>query len=153
MVTLERDMRQIREMLVEVAHEVGVQKLPLLGAMIETPAAALTVGQIARHSDFLSVGTNDLTQYTLVAGRDDATVSEYYQDTHASMLRLLGIIIVEASGKPVTICGEMAGREEVIPTLLELGFRALSISPPLIPTTKELIRTIDTRNPRGIAQE
>jgi len=55
--------------------------------MIETPAAALTVGQIARHADFLSVGTNDLTQYTLVAGRDNATVSEYYEDTHASMLR------------------------------------------------------------------
>src|SRR5215467_8303199 len=93
--------------------------------MIETPAAALTVGQIGRYADFFSVGTNDLTQYTLVAGRDDATVSDYYDETHASILRLLGIIIGEASGKPVTICGEMAGREEVIPTLLELGFRAL----------------------------
>ena len=149
MVTFERDMQQIRELLVAVAAEMGIQKLPPLGAMIETPAAALTVGQIARHADFLSVGTNDLTQYTLVAGRDNATVSTYYEDTHPSMLRLLGIIIGEASGKPVTICGEMAGREEVIPTLLEIGFRALSISPPLIPTTKELIRSIDTGNLRG----
>jgi signal transduction protein with GAF and PtsI domain len=80
-------------------------------------------------------------------------VSEYYEDTHPSMLRLLGIIIAEASGKPVTICGEMAGREEVIPTLLELGFRALSISPPLIPTTKELIRSIDMRTPQPILIE
>jgi phosphoenolpyruvate-protein phosphotransferase (PTS system enzyme I) len=149
MVTFERDMQQIRELLVAVAHEMGIQNLPPLGAMIETPAAALTVGQIARHADFLSVGTNDLTQYTLVAGRDDATVSNYYEDTHPSMLRLLGIIIAEASGKPVTICGEMAGREEVIPMLLEIGFRALSISPPLIPTTKELIRSIDIRNSSG----
>jgi phosphoenolpyruvate-protein phosphotransferase len=149
MVTLERDMQQIRDLLVAVAHETGIEKLPLLGAMIETPAAALTVGQIVRHADFLSVGTNDLTQYTLVAGRDNATVSNYYEDTHASMLRLLGIIIAEASGKPVTICGEMAGREEVIPTLLDLGFRAFSISPPLIPTTKELIRSIDIRKLRG----
>ena len=149
MVTFERDMQQIRELLVAVAHEMGIENLPPLGAMIETPAAALTVGQIVRHADFLSVGTNDLTQYTLVAGRDNATVSDYYEDTHPSMLRLLGIIIREASGKPVTICGEMAGREEVIPTLLEIGFRALSISPPLIPTTKELIRSIDTRNPLG----
>ena len=148
MVTFERDMQQMRELLVAVAHEMGMENLPPLGAMIETPAAALTVGQIARHADFLSVGTNDLTQYTLVAGRDNATVSDYYEDTHPSMLRLLGIIIAEASGKPVTICGEMAGREEVIPTLLEIGFRALSISPPLIPTTKELIRSIDTRNLR-----
>ena len=149
MVTFARDMQRIRELLGAVAHEMGIENLPPLGAMIETPAAALTVGQIVRHADFLSVGTNDLTQYTLVAGRDNATVSDYYEDTHPSMLRLLGIIIAEASGKPVTICGEMAGREEVIPTLLGIGFRALSISPPLIPTTKELIRSIDTRNPQG----
>ena len=147
MVTLERDMQQMRELLVAVAHDMSIKKLPPLGAMIETPAAGLTVAQIARHADFLSVGTNDLTQYTMVAERDNATVSDYYKDTHASILRLLSIIIAEASGKPVTICGEMAGREEVIPTLLELGFRALSISPPLIPTTKEQIRSIDTRNP------
>src|SRR5262245_38839230 len=146
MVTLDREMQQVRELLVAVAHEMGIENLPPLGAMIETPAAALTVGQIARHADFLSVGTNDLAQYTLVAGRDNATVSDYYKDTHPSVLRLLSIIITEASGKPVTICGEMAGREEVIPTLLEIGFRALSISPPLIPTTKELIRSIDARN-------
>ena len=147
MVTLERDMQQVRELLVAVAHEMNIENFPPLGAMIETPAAALTVGQIARHADFLSVGTNDLTQYTMVAGRDNATVSGYYEDTHPSMLRLLGIIIAEASGKPVTICGEMAAREDVVPRLLELGFRALSISPPLIPTTKELIRSIDTRKP------
>lgn len=149
MVTFERDMQQMRELLVAVAREMGIQKLPLLGAMIETPAAALTVGQIAKHADFLSVGTNDLTQYTLVAGRDNAAVSGYYEDTHPSMLRLLRIIIAEASGKPVAMCGEMAGREDVIPTLLDIGFRALSISPPLIPTTKALIRSIDTRNLRA----
>jgi phosphoenolpyruvate-protein phosphotransferase len=149
MVTFERDMQQIRELLVAVAHEMGIENLPPLGAMIETPAAALTVGHIVRPADFLSVGTNDLTQYTLVAGRDNATVSDYYEETHPSMLRLLGIIIGEASGKPVTICGELAGREEVIPTLLEIGFRALSISPPLIPTTKELIRSIDTTSSRS----
>ena len=149
MVTIDRDMQQMRALLAAVAHEMGIEKLPPLGAMIETPAAALTVGQIAKHADFLSVGTNDLTQYTLVAGRDNATVSDYYEETHPSMIRLLGIIIAEASGKPVTICGELAGREEVIPALLELGFRALSVSPPLIPTTKELIRSIDSRSPRG----
>jgi len=149
MVTIERDMQQMRELLAAAAHEMGIATLPPLGAMIETPAAALTVGQIARHADFLSVGTNDLTQYTLVAGRDNATVSDYYQDTHPSMFRLLGIIIAEAAGKPVTICGEMAGREEVIPMLLEIGFRALSVAAPLIPTTKDLIRSIDIRNLHG----
>lgn len=149
MVTFEREMQRTRELLAATAHEMGIQKLPPLGAMIETPAAALAVGQIAKYADFLSVGTNDLTQYTMVAGRDDATVSDYYDETHSSVLRLLGTIVREGSEKPVTICGELAGREEVIPTLLELGFRRLSISPPLIPTTKALIRSIDTRNPGG----
>ena len=149
MVTLESDMEQMRELLVASARELGIKNVPPLGAMIETPAAALTVAQIARHADFLSVGTNDLTQYTLVAGRDNATVNEYFEETHASMLRLLTIIIDEASGKPVTMCGELAGREEVIPTLLAVGFRALSISPSLIPATKQLIRSIDIRNLRG----
>jgi phosphoenolpyruvate-protein phosphotransferase len=145
MVTFEREMQQIRELMLAVASEMGIKILPPLGAMIETPAAALTVAQIARQADFLSVGTNDLTQYTMVAGRDNTTVSDYYMETDPSMLRLLGIIIEEASGKPVTICGELAGREEVIPTLLKLGFRGLSIAPPLIPTTKQLIRSIDLR--------
>jgi phosphoenolpyruvate-protein phosphotransferase len=143
MVTFPHEIEQMRRLLEQVAHEMGIQKLPPLGAMIETPAAALTVRQIAAQSDFLSVGTNDLTQYTLVAGRDNTTVSDYYEETHESILRLLAMIIADASGKPVTICGELAGRSDVVPTLLEIGFRALSIAPPLIPVTKEIIRSID----------
>jgi phosphoenolpyruvate-protein phosphotransferase (PTS system enzyme I) len=142
MITLERDIEQVREQLATAAREVGTQELPPLGAMIETPAAALTLARIALHADFLCVGTNDLAQYTLAAGRDDATVSEYYADDHPALLRLLGIVIGEASGKPVTLCGELAGREEAIPALLRMGFRGLSMAPRLIPTTKQLIRSI-----------
>jgi len=143
MITLERDIEQVREHLVGVAGEIGVQELPPLGAMIETPAAALTTARIAVHADFLCVGTNDLAQYTLAAGRDDETVSQYYADDHPALLRLLAIAIAEASGRPITICGELAGREEAIPALLAMGFRGLSIAPRLIPTTKELIRSIE----------
>jgi phosphoenolpyruvate-protein phosphotransferase len=142
MVALERDIQKIRELFGIVAREMGLQKLPPFGAMIETPAAALTVADIARHADFLCVGTNDLTQYTLAAGRDDAAVSEYYVDDHPALLRLLGIVVREAAGIPVTICGELGGREEVIPKLLRMGFRGLSIAPPLIPATKDLIRSL-----------
>jgi hypothetical protein len=92
--------------------------------------------------DFFSVGTNDLTQYTLAASRDDASVSDYYLDSHESVLRLLGIILADAAGRPVSLCGELAGREAMVPRLLEMGFRSLSIAPHLIPTTKALIRTI-----------
>ncbi len=142
MVTLERDIERMRALLARAAADLGMERLPLLGAMIETPAAALTVARIAAHADFLCVGTNDLTQYTLAAGRDDAAVSEYYVDDHPALLRLLGIIVDEAAGKPLTLCGELAGREEVLPTLLGLGFRRLSIAPRLVPTTKELIRSL-----------
>lgn len=142
MVALERDIQKIRELFGIVAREMGLQQLPPFGAMIETPAAALTVADIARHSDFLCVGTNDLTQYTLAVGRDDATVSDYYIDDHPALLRLLELVVREAAGKPLTICGELGGREDAIPKLLQMGFRALSIAPPLVPAAKELIRSI-----------
>ena len=77
--------------------------------MIETPAAALTVSEIARHVDFLSVGTNDLTQYTLAGGGDDPGGDRYYQQQHAAILRLLRIIVGESQSVPVTLCGELAG--------------------------------------------
>lgn len=143
MVTLVRDIERVRELMTATAVEMRLEKLPSLGAMIETPAAALSVPQIAAHADFLCVGTNDLAQYTLAAGRDDAAVSEYYADDHPAVLRLLRIILAEASGKPVTICGELAGREEAVPALLEMGARGLSVAASLIPTTKELIRSLD----------
>jgi len=142
MIALEGDIQQIRELFEIVAHEMELEQLPPFGAMIETPAAALTVADIAKHADFLCVGTNDLTQYTLAAGRDNAAVSEYYVEDHPALLRLLGIIVREAAGTPVTICGELGGREDVIPRLLRIGFRGLSIAPPLIPATKELIRSV-----------
>lgn len=141
MVTMEEDLARMREMLDHAAAELSLDKTPPLGAMIETPAAALNVGALCRHADFLSVGTNDLTQYTMAAARDNEAVSLYYADNHVSVLRLLRIIVAEAT-KPLTVCGELAGREEIIPTLMEIGFRALSVSPPLVPRVKELIRSL-----------
>jgi hypothetical protein len=106
--------------------------------MVETPAAALAIPTLARYVDFFSVGTNDLTQYTLAASRDDPSVNDYYVDDHESILRLLGIILADAAGRPVSLCGELAGRDAVVPRLLG----KLSVAPGLIPTTKALIRTI-----------
>jgi phosphoenolpyruvate-protein kinase (PTS system EI component) len=108
-----------------------------------TPAAALAIASLVKHVDFFCVGTNDLAQYTLAAARDDASVSEYYLDAHESIMRLLGIIVAEAADRPVTLCGELAGREAYVPRLLQMGFRALSVVPTVIPTTKSLIRTLD----------
>jgi phosphoenolpyruvate-protein phosphotransferase len=142
MVTLEDDIRRMRETFDALCAERKITTPPAFGAMVETPAAALAIPTLAGYVDFFSVGTNDLTQYTLAASRDDAAVNDYYLDSHESILRLLGIILADASGRPVSLCGELAGREAMVPRLLELGFRSLSIAPSLIPTTKALIRTI-----------
>ncbi|HWI57337.1 MAG TPA: putative PEP-binding protein, partial [Bacillota bacterium] len=141
-VTLEEDMEEIRHWFEALSAEMGIRQPPALGAMIETPAAALNVAAIARSADFLSIGTNDLTQYTLAAGRDDPAVIRYYQDNHVSVLRLLRLILAEAGTRPLTLCGELAAREEMLPHLLEMGFRSLSLSPPSIPPAKELIRAL-----------
>ena len=142
MVTLEDDIRRMRETFDALCAERKIKTPPAFGAMVETPAAALAIPTLASYVDFFSVGTNDLTQYTLAASRDDASVNDYYLDSHESILRLLGIILADAAGRPVSLCGELAGREAMVPRLLEMGFRSLSIAPSLIPTTKALIRTI-----------
>jgi phosphoenolpyruvate-protein phosphotransferase len=153
MVTLEDDIRRMRETFDALCAERKIKTPPAFGAMVETPAAALAIPTLARYVDFFSVGTNDLTQYTLAASRDDASVNDYYLDGHESILRLLGIILADATGRPVSLCGELAGREALVPRLLEMGFRSLSMAPSLIPTTKALIRTIRldaaTNGPKG----
>jgi phosphoenolpyruvate-protein phosphotransferase len=148
MVTLEDDVRRMRETFDELCAE-RKAKAPPFGAMVETPAAALAIPTLARYVDFFSVGANDLAQYTLAASRDDDSVNDYYLDSHESVLRLLGIILADAAGRPVSLCGELAGREVMAPRLLEMGFRSLSIAPILIPTTKALIRTIRLGGPDG----
>jgi phosphoenolpyruvate-protein phosphotransferase len=153
MVTLEDDIRRMRETFDALCAERKIKAPPAFGAMVETPAAALAIPALAGYVDFFSVGTNDLTQYTLAASRDDASVNDYYLDSHESVLRLLGIVLADAAGRPVSLCGELAGREAMVPRLLGMGFRSLSIAPSLIPTTKALIRTIRldaaTNGPEG----
>jgi phosphoenolpyruvate-protein phosphotransferase len=145
MITLERDVERMREIFEALAVERKITRRPQFGAMIETPAAALAVPAILKHADFLCVGTNDLTQYTLAAARDDAAVNAYFQDSHESVLRLLRILLADAGGRPVTLCGELAGRETWVPLLLQMGFRSLSVAPLVIPGTKEAIRRVEIR--------
>ncbi len=142
MVTLEDDMRRMRETFGAICRERDVANPPPLGAMVETPAAALGVAALAKHVDFFSVGSNDLTQYTMAAARDDASVNDYYVDGHESVMRLLEMVMADSGDRPVTLCGELAGREAFVPRLLNMGFRGLSVAPAAIPSTKSLIRTL-----------
>src|SRR6185295_15425738 len=93
MITLEEDAQKMREAFDAVCAEYKIARPPAFGVMIETPGAALAVPALLKHADFLCVGTNDLTQYTLAAARDDASVNDYFQDGHESVIRLLSIIL------------------------------------------------------------
>ncbi|HWH69716.1 MAG TPA: putative PEP-binding protein, partial [Candidatus Sulfotelmatobacter sp.] len=142
MVTFAEDMARVRRRLEAAANAVALATLPRLGAMVETPSAALTVPEIRAHADFLSIGTNDLTQYTVAAGRENPLVDEYFREDHPAVLRLLRIVVEEAGPLPVAVCGELARQVEALPTLLRLGIRNLSVAAPLIPEVKEAIRQI-----------
>ena len=126
--------------MLRIKSNLGYRTTPQLGAMVETPAAALCGREIAAVSDFLSVGTNDLTQYTMAAGRENELVSHYFLDNHPAVIKLLRRLIEEAGQTPVGVCGELAGRMEAVPMLAGLGFRMLSVAPALIPVVKETVR-------------
>ena len=117
-----------------------------LGAMIEIPAAALTLKTFLKYFDFLSVGTNDLIQYTLAIDRADESVAHLYDPCHPAVLRLVADTIAEcnAQGKGVSICGEMAGDVGMTKLLLGLGLRSFSMHPSQILAVKQQILRSDT---------
>jgi len=125
-----------------------------LGAMIEVPAAALAVKLFLRHFDFLSIGTNDLIQYTLAIDRVDETVAHLYDPLHPAVLQLVAQTIAEcrAQGKPVSVCGEMAGDVTMTRLLLGLGLRSFSMHPSQILAVKQQVLRADTRKLRAWAQ-
>jgi phosphotransferase system enzyme I (PtsI) len=113
-----------------------------LGVMIETPSAASTADHLARHCDFLSVGTNDLIQYAFAADRENDEVSYLYQPLHPAILRTLRALSDAAltAGVAVSICGDMAGNPFLTLVLVGLGFRELSMDPDRIPLVKAVVR-------------
>jgi len=125
-----------------------------LGAMIEVPAAALTIPLFLRHFDFLSVGTNDLIQYTLAIDRADETVAHLYDPIHPAVLHLVADVIsrCKAQGKPVSLCGEMAGDTGMTRLLLGLGLRSFSMHPSQILAVKQQILRSDTSRLQAWAQ-
>ncbi len=117
-----------------------------LGAMIEIPAAALTLKMFLKYFDFLSIGTNDLIQYTLAIDRADESVAHLYDPCHPAVLRLIADTIAEcnAQGKGVSVCGEMAGDVAMTKLLLGLGLRSFSMHPSQILAVKQQILRSDT---------
>jgi phosphotransferase system enzyme I (PtsI) len=129
----------------ELARQGVVYGSVKVGAMIEVPAAALMVKTFLRYFDFLSIGTNDLIQYTLAIDRADEAVAHLYDPLHPAVLRLIADTIAQgqAHHKPVSVCGEMAGDVTLTRLLLGLGLRSFSMHPGQILAVKQTILRAD----------
>ncbi|WP_415757772.1 phosphoenolpyruvate--protein phosphotransferase [Pseudomonas sp. LT1P18] len=155
MVTQLSELRRARQLLEEEALALGLTELPKLGIMIEVPAAALMADLFAPEVDFFSIGTNDLTQYTLAMDRDHPRLASQADSFHPSVLRLIASTVkaAHAHGKWVGVCGAMASETLAVPLLLGLGVDELSVSVPLIPAIKAAVREVDLLDCQAIAQQ
>src|ERR1700754_768991 len=125
-----------------------------VGMMVEVPAAALKAAAFARHVDFLSIGTNDLTQYTLAADRNNDAVAPIGDTFDPGLLQLIRATCQGAAGKAsVSVCGEFAADERAVAPLLGMGVDSLSVTPPASPATKAAVRAVDTVDARLLAAE
>ena len=146
LITSVDQVKECLELINVVKAELDAEKIPYqadipVGIMIETAAAALVTDCLSKVSDFFSLGTNDLTQYTLGVDRENPHVSGLYNEFNLAVLRLIEITIRSAkeNNVPIAVCGEMAGRQDSVMVLAGMGIRTLSMSPKLISSTKELL--------------
>jgi phosphocarrier protein FPr len=151
MVTDASEVIHLKRLLDDLATELKNQNIPHrwplpLGVMIETPAAALLVDQLISHVNFLSIGTNDLTQYVLCAERGSPALSAFADPLHPAVVRICEEVIRKSreKGVAVSVCGEVASDADAVPILLGLGLREFSVTAAAVPEIKSLIRKLDT---------
>lgn len=154
-----RQMQQVRQMLGAARAQLGLldeTSAPLaLGVMVEVPAAAISIRSLLDWVDFVSIGTNDLIQYTLAIDRADQSVSHLYDAWHPAVLNLIAAVIAacDEAGKGVSICGEMAGDPAFTELLLGLGLRSFSMQPQQIGIIKQQILRADVRRLKALVPE
>jgi phosphotransferase system enzyme I (PtsI) len=152
-VTSAEELKAARLVIAEVARDLQVATVPI-GAMIEVPAAALTVDALAEHVEFLSVGTNDLIQYTLAVDRTDERLAGHYEPASPAILRLLHGISIGArrAKRELLVCGEMAADPLLVSLLVGMGFRAFSLTPAAIPMVKRGLSALDSDQAAMVAR-
>ena len=145
--------REISAELRAEGHEIP-DGIPL-GAMVEVPSSAIMARELAREVDFISIGTNDLIQYTLAVDRSNNLVADLYRPTNPAVLRLIAEVIAagEAENTDVSMCGEMAADPLMVPVLVGLGLRSFSMNPQAVPVVRALIRQLSFREAGQIARQ
>ncbi len=144
MVTDVTEVQTVRSLLGEIGEELGLNRLPPLGAMIETPASALLAQELAEVVDFFSIGTNDLTQYVLAMDREHSDLAARIDGLHPAVLRIMRLVAEAASARQreVAVCGSLASDPAATAILIGLGIRDLSCVPSSIPSVKATIRAL-----------
>jgi len=160
LITNLHEMMQARMILRDVMEDLDEESTPYnkemqVGIMIETPSAALMASVLAADVDFFSIGTNDLTQYTLAVDRGNELVSTLYSAADPAVLRLIRTVIQDANKAQidVAVCGEMASEPDYIMLLLGMGVRTLSLSSPMIPEIKQIIRSVTIEDCNNLARK
>jgi phosphotransferase system enzyme I (PtsI) len=160
MISCLQELRETKRIIKECINELKSQGKTFypeteIGIMIEIPAAAIMSDVFAKEVDFLSFGTNDLTQYTLAVDRTNQKIARLFNDMHPAVLRLMQMTIKNANkfNKEVSICGELASNPEAISILLGLGLRKLSMNPFLIPKIKKIIRSLSVSECENFVEE
>ena len=145
------EVRRVKEIVNEVMDQLSEQKIPHrkleLGIMIETPASVLISDELAKEVDFFSIGTNDLTQYTLAIDRQNSRLEEFYDPHHPAVLRSIEMVVKNGhdNGCFVGICGELSADPSLTEIFIRMGVDELSVAPPLILGLRERVRSIDLR--------
>ena len=152
---LDQSLRLVDQAVEQLEGERVDVRRPEIGVMIEVPAAIYQIALLAKKVAFFSVGTNDLAQFLLATDRDDTSGAARFGLPHPALLQALHRIIEEAhqAGKPVSVCGEIAGDPAVALVLLGMGFDALSMGPAVLPRVKAAIRRVDSASLRNFADE
>ena len=143
------EVRRIKEIVEEVKHELDAQSIPYgeveVGIMIETPAAVMLTEELAKEVDFFSIGTNDLTQYTLAIDRQNPALDNFYDSHHPAVLKMIRMTVENGhkGGAWVGICGELGADTTLTETFLRMGVDELSVSPSRILAVRDAIRKVD----------
>ena len=137
----------------ELVREGQAARQPLLGVMVEVPSTIYQIADLAKRVDFFSIGTNDLTQYLLAIDRANARVARHYDSLHPAVLRAINQAVAQARalGKPLSVCGEMAGDPESAILLVGMGINALSMASPSLPRVKRAIRVFSRQRAQELS--